>query len=311
MEAFLIVGTKVGVMAMLILTGMVIAKLGRVTEKGNSDLTWILLNIVTPCVIIDAFAQLETGELPAESLGMGVLVASLAIATGFLISPLLFRKQEKEKRKVLRCASILSNTGFMGVPLTSAVLGYQGVIFASIYVAIFNFAVWTAGYAMISGERTVKVKKIFLNPGTIGIFIGLLIYFSGIKLPVIISEPITALSLLNMPLAMLILGYFMAKVDFRAIIKEVSIYKVAFFKLVMIPMIVLGLLALIRPEYNLFMSAAIQSCTPTATTTVLFAAMVKADAKMASLIVVATTIFSLITVPLFVMLAQIIAQNIL
>ena len=311
MDAFFLVSLKVGIMVIVILVGLVMTKLGKISENGSKDFTWFLLNIVTPCVIIDAFANLEAGELSPNLIGLGTFLSVASILAGAIISPLFFRKQNDSRKKVLRFATIFSNTGFMGIPLTAAVLGNRGVIFASIYVAVFNFLIWTLGYAIMSGDKKVQVKKIFLNPGTIGFVTGLLIYFTGIKLPELITEPITSLAALNMPVAMLILGYFIAQIDIKSVIRDIDLYKVSAIRLLLIPSITLLILVLVKPEFSLFVSTAIQSCTPAATTTVLFAAITKADAKLASTSVVATTIFSLITVPLFVMFAQIIAENIL
>ncbi|MFI3206534.1 MAG: AEC family transporter [Clostridia bacterium] len=311
MDAFLIVSLKVGVMVLLIITGVVMTKMGKISKKGSEDFTWFLLNIVTPCVIIDAFANLDAGELMPTDIAMGTFLSVCSIMMGAAISPLFFRKQSDKRKKVLRFATIFSNTGFMGIPLASAVLGNRGVIFASIYVAVFNFLVWTVGYAIMSGEKKIQLKKILFNPGTIGFFTGLLIYFTGVKLPTLITEPITSLSTLNMPIAMIILGYFMANIDILKILKDIDLYKVCGIRLILIPLLSLCLVVIVKPEYTLFVSTLVQSCTPAATSTVLFAAITKADAELASASVVATTIFSLLTVPIFIMFAQIIANQVL
>ena len=311
MDAFLLVSFKVFVMLIIVIIGLVITKMKKLSEKGSDDFTWFLLNIVTPCVIVDAFTGLDKGEIEPSMIILGAVLAFLSVMIGVILSPLFFRKKERSRKSVLRFSTIFSNTGFMGIPLTAAVLGDRGVVFASIYVAVFNFLIWTVGFAIMSGEKKIKLKKIFLNPGTIGFFTGLLIYFSGISVPEIIAEPITYLSALNMPIAMLILGYFIAKINIMDILKDLDLYKVCAIRLILIPCVVLLLLILVKPEFTLFVSICIQCCTPAATTTVLLASLTKADAKLASTCVVATTIFSLITVPLFVMLSQIIANNIL
>ncbi len=311
MEIFFTVLTKVSIMVVMMLVGFIITKKKKLGEKGTSDMTWILLNVVTPCVIIDSFMKLESGSLSLENAVLAVFLSFSAIFMGLLISLLFFGKEDDVKKRVLRFCIAFSNCGFMGLPLAQAVVGARGVVYASIFIAVFNFMFWTFGYMLMSGEKRISVKKVLLNPGILGITIGMIIYGFNISIPEVLFSPIESLSYLNTPIAMIILGHFLSKINFKEIIFDKNLYLTAFLKLIIVPAMSLLLVVIFKPEFALFMCIVVQSCTPSATGTVLFASMLKADANLASKSVALSTVFSLITIPLFITISQLLSESIL
>ncbi len=311
MEAFFTVLSKLAIMAVLIAVGFAVTKLKKFSEKTISEMTWLLMNIVTPCVIIDSFLNLDSGTLEVSELLLSTGLAFLSLGIGIALTPLLFRKEAPIQKKGYRFAMTFNNAGFMGIPLVQSILGNEAVIYASIFVAVFNFVLWTFGYRLMASGEKFRPIKIFLNAGTIGFTTGVVIYLLNFDLPEIISSPINSMAALNTPIAMIIFGFFLAKIDVKEILTDKKIYYVSFLRLIAIPSILILFMSIIRPPETMFMSTAIQACTPTATATVLFTAMFKADVKLASKIVTATNLLSLITIPLFVSLVQILVDSIL
>ena len=146
MGAVLEVVSKVAVILILILIGCFITKRSMLTERGASEVTTVLI----------------------KGVGMSFLV---------------FKKEPLERQKVLRFSLIFSNVGFMGIPLVQGIVGDRGVIYASFGVVVFNVLCWTYGYSMMSGGARLNLKTGLLNPGVVGLAIGLPIYFLGRRLP--------------------------------------------------------------------------------------------------------------------------------
>ncbi len=311
MEAFYTVAFQVGVMLILIFTGVLASKSGKFSDQGAKDCTWLLMNVVTPCLIINSFASVESGDISTKSLVLALVCSTLSLGVAIGVSFLLFKKESIERKKVLRYSIVFSNAGFMGMPLVTALLGVNGVIFASFYIAVFNFFNWTFGYSMMSGGKKVRLFKILVNPGTIGLAFGLPIYLLDLNVPNLILQPIEIFSYLNTPIAMLVVGTYIAKMKVKDFINDKSVYKIAVFRLIVCPLILIAVLLLIKPEYNLFVSTVIQGSAPVAASTVLFAIMFGADAKLASKNVAISTLLSVITMPLVMLLAQILAENLL
>lgn len=301
MGAMMTVIGKVAVMLILIIIGAVITKLGMLTEKGASEITSLLVKIVTPCLIINSLTS--CGELTLAEIGAAAVLPALSIGIGIAVSLFLFKKEPPERRKVLRFSIIFCNAGFMGLPLVQGIVGERGVALGSFFVVVFNLICWTYGYSMMGGGK-LNLKTAILNPGIIGLAVGLPIYFLKISLPAVIAEPISFLSDLNTPLAMLVIGSYVARLSFKDFISDISVYKMCFFRLILCPALYLGLLMILRPERDIFLSTMIQASAPVAANTMLFAVEYKQDSHLASKTVAVSTVLSIITIPVFTIIAQ-------
>lgn len=303
MEAFLAVIIKVAVILILILVGYFVVKKGMFSQKGLSEVTDFLIHIVTPCLIISSFMTADSGTLEAMDLFLAVALPVVSIAISIALSYLFFRKETKPRQKVLRFAMIFSNVGFMGVPLVEGIVGAGGVLYSSFFIAVFNVICWTYGYAMMGGGR-VSLKTLLLNPGVIGLAIGLPIYFLNIRLPELIASPIEMLAEVNTPLAMLVVGGYIARVELKAFFSDLAVYKMSALRLLVAPALYLAVALLVRPNDTLLLSSVIQAATPVAATCVLLAVQHGSDAELASKCVAVTTVISVLTIPVFTVLTQ-------
>lgn len=304
MEAVLAVVGKVAIILVLILVGYIVTRRGMLTERGASEITTILIKLVTPCVIVNSFLG-STDRLGAYELGMAVALPVLWMGIALALSRLAFRREPEERQKVLRFAALFSNTGFMGIPLVQGIVGDTGVIYASFGVVVFNILCWTYGYSMMSGGAKMNLKTLLLNPGVVGLAFGLPLYFLKIQLPEVVGEPLGLISDLNTPLAMLVIGTYIAKADLHSFMSDMAVYKASFLRLIAAPAIYLGLLLLIRPGEELFVSTMVQAATPVAANTVLFAVQYKRDSELASKLVAVSTVLSIVTIPVMTILAQV------
>ena len=163
---------------------------------------------------------------PMELL-MAVGTSALAIFLSLGLSYGFFRKEPPQRQKVLRFATIFSNAGFMGLPLVEGIVGDKGVIYGSFFIVVFNLICWTYGFRMMSGGQRMSWKVLLLNPGIIGLIFGLPIYFLKIPIPAVLAEPVGFFADLNTPLAMLVIGSYVAKVDLHSFISDLAVYKMA------------------------------------------------------------------------------------
>lgn len=307
MEAMLTIVSKVAVMLIMIVVGYYIAKKGVFTERGTSEINTLLLQIVTPCLIINSFITSEDDLQPMELL-MAVGTSALAIFLSLGLSYGFFRKEPPQRQKVLRFATIFSNAGFMGLPLVEGIVGDKGVIYGSFFIVVFNLICWTYGFRMMSGGQRMSWKVLLLNPGIIGLIFGLPIYFLKIPIPAVLAEPVGFFADLNTPLAMLVIGSYVAKVDLHSFISDLAVYKMAALRLVAAPAVFLLCLVFIRPEEQLLVTSVIQAACPVAANTVLFAVQYKQDSALASKTVAVSTVLSIITIPIFTILAQAVCE---
>ena len=303
MDAFLSVILEVAVILILILVGYFTVKKGMFTKESLGSITSFLLYIVTPCLIVSWFLSAESGKLDGWTLLLAAVLPALSIVISIALSYLFFRKEPSGRRRVLRFSMIFCNVGFMGIPLVEGIVGSEGVLYGSFFIAVFNIFCWTYGYVMMGGGK-VRLKALLLNPGVIGIVIGLPLYLLDVPVPALFVEPVELISALNTPLAMIVVGGYIAQVKLRAFVSDLAVYKMAVLRLVVAPLLYLALVWLLRPDETLLMSTVIQAATPVAANCVLFAVQYDSDAELASKSVAVSTALSVVTIPLLTVLVQ-------
>ena len=303
MDAFLSVILEVAVILILILVGYFTVKKGMFTKESLGSITSFLLYIVTPCLIVSSFLSAESGKLDGWTLLLAAVLPALSIVISIALSYLFFRKEPSGRRRVLRFSMIFCNVGFMGIPLVEGIVGSEGVLYGSFFIAVFNIFCWTCGYVMMGGGK-VRLKALLLNPGVIGIVIGLPLYLLDVPVPALFVEPVELISALNTPLAMIVVGGYIAQVKLRAFVSDLAVYKMAVLRLVVAPLLYLALVWLLRPDETLLMSTVIQAATPVAANCVLFAVQYDSDAELASKSVAVSTALSVVTIPLLTVLVQ-------
>ena len=189
-----------------------------------------------------------------------------------------------------------------------AVLGEEGVFFCSGVLIPFNIFAFTHGVRLISGKSTektgFKMKWLFLNPGVISVLIGLPLFLLNVTLPRILAEPVSYIASLNTPLAMLMFGTYLAQTDLRKMFLRKETYLVALLKLIAVPSAMLLVMRLCGITGVLCTALIISASAPTANNTVMFATKYGRDTAAASQTVAVVSFLSVLTMPLFIAIAQ-------
>ncbi len=304
---FLAVFVQVIILMILILLGVILAKAKLINDAGAKNITDLVLLFATPCVIIKSFIR-EFDVAVLKKLLFSFLIAILVHILFILLSMLLVRSKKVTSKKVLQFAVVFSNASFMGIPLQQAILGDEGVFYGSAYITIFNLFVWTYGVYLASGsKKDLTAKKLILNPGIIAVVIGVIIFVFSIPVPNIIKQPIEYMAALNTPLPMIVIGYHLANSNVIKVFKSFSSVFAIALRLLVFPLIILGLMYICGVRGTMFVSTAISSCAPTAAMATMFAAKYNSDVELSVAMVSVTTIISVISMPLIITLAQYLA----
>ena len=306
-NGFLLTAQQVGVLFTLMAVGYVSRRKGLFSDAFVKGAVNLLLLIVTPCLIIHVFQRPFTKELLAN-LGMALAAAFFAHGVGLLFAETCFRRVDEMRKGILKFGTVFSNGGFMAIPLEYALLGAEGAFYGAVYVVVFNLLCWTYGLKVMCGHLKDLDKRIlFVNPGTIGITVGLPLFLTSTTLPQLIGEPIRYLSELNTPLAMIIIGYYLADARFSAYFRCAPALVASGLRLLVIPSIVLAVLMMIRgfgldPVMAVALTASASA--PVAAMDSMFAAKYGKDVDLSVGLVSVTTLISIITMPLIVGVAM-------
>lgn len=301
---FVTVFIQVLVLFIFIGCGFVGAKTKIITTEGSKIMSNLVLYFATPCLIINSLnIKFENDKLQGLLI---CLVAYMIIQiVSVFISKLLFRKDSEKTLRVLRFAVIFSNVGYMGIPLQKAVLGDEGVFYGSVCVAAFNLFVWTYGIVCMSGDKKkMSPKGLLVNPGIIAVTIGLLLFLFSVELPLPINSAITGLAALNTPVAMMVIGFNLAKSDIITALKNKKVYYIVFLRLIAIPLVSLFALYFLGMRNTMLISTTIAASAPAAAVTTVFSVKYDNDIELSVNLVALTTLLSSVTMSAVVAVAQ-------
>ncbi|NLL33741.1 MAG: AEC family transporter [Clostridiales bacterium] len=293
-------GEQVLVMFILIAVGYVFAKRKWITPQGSLDMNKMLLYIVNPCIIITSYYRPFDRNLFATLLE-GILLAIISHAFSILLAFLTLRGKD-DRRKLERFSLIFSNSGFMGIPLISALLGSEGVVLASIYIMIFTVTQWTVGVLILSGRSDLKtmLKQLLLNPGVISVFIGLSIFRFSLSLPKPLHTAMGYIANLNTPVAMIVVGTFIARTKVLASFLNKRVYIVSFLRLLILPILMVPVYMAFGTSESLMIANYVATACPVAALAAMFPAAYGYDPDYATGFITVSTLLSVITIPLMI-----------
>ncbi|WP_294373174.1 AEC family transporter [uncultured Clostridium sp.] len=299
MNVLNVVVNQIGMMYIIILTGFILYKKGIINDKGTLQLTNILLWIVNPMLMVTRYQMEFSKEKFIElviSLGLSFIIIALSIMVAKIFN--------KKGNGIDQFATAFSNSGFMGIPLVSSILGVDSIFSLSAYIVCFNLLSYTYGIYLVSNDKSqVSLKKIIFNPAVIAVGIGMIIFISPVKLPAMVYNAFDSLGNINTPLAMLILGTYIAQSKISELFTNKHIYYISFLKLIVVPIFAALLLKFVPNSlYNIKMVMYIASITPTGMTVAMLSQVYGADYSYGAKIVGLTTLLSLITIPIVMIL---------
>lgn len=291
---------------LIMIVGYILRKKSVFDEAANVRFTRLIIYVSLPAQIIKAFVSNQGIVSNKEVLlmfGISALTYLLYAIIGALF--IMIFRVPSDKKGIYLFMMMFGNVGFMGFPLTEALLGEEALIYAVIFNVIFNLLVYSIGIFMISKkeeEFQFPIKKL-LNMPLISAVLSIILYFGKIQLPEVAIKSLDFMGNVTTPVAMLILGSTIAGMPWKELFDEWRIYIFTAFKLLVIPIIVIGLLKFV-PNMNPLIhgSLILLSATPVATNTTMLAIEYDGDMKLSSKGIFFTTLLCMLTIPLIQML---------
>lgn len=169
---------------------------------------------------------------------------------------------------------------------------------------------WTHCKKIIRRESSYDWKKIVLNINMISIVVGVILFFTRIRLPLIINDTIGSVGNMIGPASMIVTGILFAGMDLKKIFANRRLYFVSLLRMVVVPLIALLLIKLSHlagisqdaPKIMLIVFLAV--ITPSASTVTQMCQVYGNDSKYASAINVITTLSAIVTMPVMVLLFE-------
>ena len=294
---------------LMIFMGFLIVKTGLLKDDDSKVLSKIVLYLIIPCVIINAF-QVDYTMDTVKGL-LIALAASVMLQIILLIIISAFGKL-LHLNEVEIASVYYSNSGNLIVPIVTFILGQKWVLYGCVFMSVQLIFLWTHCKKILSREPSYYWKKIVLNINMISIFIGIVLFFTRIRLPEIIGNTLSAVGSMIGPASMFVTGMLFAGMNLKQIFANKRVYFISFLRLIAVPLLSLILLkfshlaSLSADGNQIMLIVFLAVITPSASTVTQMCQVYGNDSRYASAINVVTTLFSIITMPLMVMLFQMI-----
>ncbi len=301
---------SVGLLIALAVPGFILKKLKMLPDNAVNVLVTLLLYIAQPFLTFSSFMK-KTYE--SALLTNMLLTALLALVTQLLVLLIAWLTLKPVKddysRRVAALCSYMGNCAFMGIPVLQAFFpgNSEPIMYCAVYSSVFNLLGWTVSVFLLTKDKSyVSVKKAVINPPTIALILALPLFFFSVKLPAQIITSVDFLGNMTSPLSMLILGIRIGGLKFKELFSSAAVYAAAFFRLILSPLLALGLMLLLRLCFplssTLIKTIFVISAMPTATMIVVFCEKFTGDSSLAVKTMLLSTIFSVITIPILMLL---------
>ena len=222
---------------LMILMGFIIVKAGIVKEEDSKVLSKIILYLIIPCVIINAFQVNYTKETVNGlllALVASILLQIILLLVVSLISR-LFSLNEVESASIY-----YSNSGNLIVPIVTFVLGQKWILYGCVFMSIQLIFLWTHCKKIISRESSYDWKKILLNINMISIAIGIVLFFAKIRLPEVLTDTLSSVGSMIGPASMIVTGMLFAVMNMKDIFANKRVYFISALRMIVIPLIALA-----------------------------------------------------------------------
>lgn len=286
----------------MILIGVLSKRIGLLKEEDVETLNNLVINIFLPCMIFNALYTADVSLLPGLSiLTVYMLITSLIV--GILTYSLLnFLGWNRRKIWTIVTVVVLGNTGFLGYPITQGIFGNEGMlraVFCDISTSIIFVILSFLLILIFDGSLKDAIKKILVFVPLWSIILGIVFNIFNIPITSVGSTVVEYLAGATIPLIMISLGLSLKLDGIKNYLKEVGLASVI--KLIVYPLIglcVLSLLNITGFEHTIgFVEATMSS----AMLGLVVAVTYKLDWELSSVCIFATTLFSLVTIPMFLM----------
>ncbi|MBR0370512.1 MAG: AEC family transporter [Methanobrevibacter sp.] len=288
---------------LMIALGYILKRINFISVKDVDVLNDIVIYILLPCMI---FTALHSADLSLIS-ELGVLpfiILASSMVTG-IISYFILKMLKLPDKKLwsVLVTVMIANTAFMGYPINLGIFGHEGflrAIFCDIATMIIFLILSFAIVLKFGGSTKTAVKKIAFFPPLWAIFLGISFNLLNIPIGPVLENTIDYLGDGAIPLIMLSLGI---SIDLegikrsKAMIIFTSIMKLAFFPL--IAFIIVSFLGFVDLQFDVTI---IEAAMPSGMLSLILAITYKLDFELTSDCILINTVFSLVTLPLIMML---------
>lgn len=197
----------------------------------------------------------------------------------------------------------------MGIPLALSVFGGKGMFLMALGNVVGNFLIFSVGVKLLTWKYPMKeklnIRKMIWNNINIAVLLGLVVCILQIPVPDVLGQLLAYLSNITSGLSMLVVGLSISRLPMKAVFQDWKMLFLTLTRLLIFPLLMIGFLRLLPIDLDetlknvLILTAAL----PVSSAQSMITEQYGTNTAAAGRSVFMTTLFSVITVPLIMMIA--------
>ncbi|MDY4610996.1 MAG: AEC family transporter [Sphaerochaetaceae bacterium] len=308
-------------MLLLFGAGAFLYKLGWVSAPVMEFISRFVVKFSVPCMMVWNLTNMFThdelvGMLPIIPLPLLMLFLLYALSWGFAI----LCKVPRCRRGVFTLMSVVSNTLFIGFPVSLIVYGDASIPAVTVTFLSSTIICWTIGISGLSHDArcmsesgcdgpvlqyTVgqRLKKVVTTPPLVALVVGVALAALDWRLPSPLNNALSYVGGMTTPLSMLYIGMFLATIPLKEMVPTKASWAVFFCRFLLAP-VLMYLFIIVGRRLGIVMDKLsadvliIQMGMPVMAQAVILATDLGGDAKFAARTTAASNVVFLLTFPL-------------
>lgn len=289
------------VLFIYIFVGFITAKCRIIDDDTVKKVNKVLLYIGQPAMIISSVLDSELSLDMSDVLllfGLVMVMQIILIGIGYVTAALYVR--DRRDRGLFQFMTAFGNTGFMGIPVMTALFGPGAAFMAAIGLVPFFLFVYSLGIIQLKGKAKGEKMdfRFLLNPALVSTAVAVILFAFQVKLPAVVMEASSGLAGMLIPLSMVIIGANLGMSSFSDLYADWRMYILSFVKLILSPVIMFFVCRLFVTNEVFLGILVVSSAMPVAVLASMLSTEYGTDVRTASRGVFITTLLSLVTIPL-------------
>ena len=309
MNTFSIVFRQLFQFFLLMMTGVLMAKLKVVQEEGLTPISRLLTKLLLPVyVFVSCYGDMTLGDFAGNIVALLMIFGIYFLLLGlfYLVAKCCPMLPEKRKR-VFQAVFSFGNTAMIATPLISAVCTEKGKLYISFLLIVDSLLLWTLGIALTADtDKQIKIKPSnFINPTVVAVVLAFVLSVTGLKIPEFAERALGSISNSCSPICLIYLGILLYFSDIKKVLKCGEVYAGILIKMLLFPILLGKLLCLTSMDRELINLLIIVAMLPTVTVMPLFAKTYGSEGEYTTGVTMMNIFISMFTLPLVAFIAMV------
>lgn len=290
----------------VVLVGFFAARRGLWAAELNKHISVFVLNVTAPLLILSSVMG-EGLVFEAAVIGQLLLVSLLnyVILVGAAYAATSIWHLEGFRRGLLRFMLSFGNVTFIGFPVLMAIFGERAVFYGAVLTIPFNLLIFTLGIEFIAGTgklRSAFRPRLMFSPCVVAAMLAAVLALLKVQPPQVMGDFCHLIGDMTIPCALLIIGSSLSRIPLRDMVGNRFVYTMSALRLLILPLVVLGVFRLLGFDAYVTNVAAVLSGMPVAANGIMFCIRYGRDDRLMAQGIFISTLLSIFSIPLLTLL---------